>query len=95
MQLTQIFDKFFHSKKSASILLILSTILSLILANTIGHAYVDIWHTKIAGLSIQHWVNDGLMAVFFLLIGLEIERAIRVGELHKWSQARLPIIAAI
>ena len=67
----------------------------MLFANVFGHVYVDIWHIPVLGMSIEHWVNDGLMAVFFLLIGLEIEREIRVGELRKWSQAILPIIAAL
>ena len=104
MKPTQLFKEFFNSEKSSGILLILCTIASIVLANYfIGADYIEFWHRK-AGfsfgsidlhLSIEHWVNDGLMTVFFLLIGLEIERELYVGELSSLKNAALPIVAAI
>lgn len=95
MKLTKLFTEFSQSEKSASILLIFCTGISLVLANTLGYAYTDIWHTYFLGISLEHWINDGLMAVFFLLIGLEIEREIYAGELKNFRNALLPICAAV
>jgi len=61
----------------------------------IGQAYLNLWHINIGSISIEHWVNDGLMAIFFLLIGLELEREIYIGELSNIKNALLPICAAI
>lgn len=94
-QLTSAFKEFFESEKSGGIVLVVCTILSLAIANSAaGHAYVDLWHADLAGLSVELWINDGLMAVFFLLIGLELERELYVGELSDFRNALLPIIAA-
>ena len=89
MMATKLFRDFFNSEKSSGILLIICTVVSLLLANFFfGEKYIDFWHQK-AGfsmggirlhLSIEHWVNDGLMAIFFLLVGLEIERELYAGE---------------
>lgn len=90
------FTKFFDSEKSSGILLILCTIVSLAIANSaLGPAYLDFWHTEIAGLSIEHWINDALMAVFFLFVGLELERELYIGELSNFRNALLPIFAAV
>ncbi|MCB0428433.1 MAG: Na+/H+ antiporter NhaA, partial [Mangrovimonas sp.] len=70
--------------------------LSLFIANSVfGPDYQAFWQSYFLGLSIEHWVNDGLMAIFFLLIGLELEREIYVGELSKLKDALLPIFGAI
>jgi Na+:H+ antiporter, NhaA family len=53
------------------------------------------WHSYVGGLSIEHWINDGLMAIFFLLIGLELKRELYKGELSNFKNALLPIVAAI
>jgi Na+:H+ antiporter, NhaA family len=96
MTLTKTFSSFFESEKSGGILLVLCTIISLAVTNSFaGVAYLDFWHIKVAGLSIEHWVNDALMAVFFLYVGLELEREIYNGELSNFKKALLPIIAAI
>jgi NhaA family Na+:H+ antiporter len=96
MSLSKTFDSFFHSEKSSSVLLILSTIFSLLIANSsLGPAYLDFWHANFAGLSVEHWVNDALMAVFFLFVGLELERELKNGELSNFKNALLPIFAAI
>ncbi|MBP6004453.1 MAG: Na+/H+ antiporter NhaA, partial [Pyrinomonadaceae bacterium] len=74
-KLSRSFKAFFDSEKSSGIVLILCTILSLALANSaFGESYLAIWHTYIGGMSVEHWINDALMAVFFLMIGLELER---------------------
>lgn len=90
------FLAFFRSKKAEGIVLILMTALSLTLANsTVGAAWIDAWHVEFAGLSAEHWINDGLMAIFFLLIGLELERELYNGELSDIRNALLPIAAAL
>lgn len=71
------------------------TILALGVANSIhGPAWGDFWRRDLGGLTLQHWVNDGLMAIFFLLVGLELERELYVGELSDLRSALLPIVAA-
>ena len=90
------FNRFFESEKASGIVLIFCTILSLGVANSsFGGAYLDFWHIKVAGMSIEHWANDALMAVFFLFVGLELERELYVGELSNFRKALLPIIAAV
>ena len=90
------FNKFFASQKSSGILLILCTALSLVLANSsVGESYLSVWQKYGGGLSLEHWINDGLMAIFFLLIGLELERELYNGELSNVKNALLPIVAAI
>lgn len=90
------FQEFFNSEKSGGILLVCCTVLSLLLANSlIGGDYLGFWQTRIGGLSVEHWINDALMAVFFLLIGLELERELYVGELSDFRNALLPIFAAL
>ena len=101
---TRLFTEFFKSERSGGIVLILCTIASLLLANVfIGQDYLDFWHQK-AGfewgplklkLSLEHWINDGLMAIFFLLIGLELDREVSNGELSNFRNALLPIFAAL
>jgi len=96
MILTKLYREFFNSEKTGGIILIFVTILSLILANSAwGTNYMAMWHWDIAGHSVVHWVNDGLMAIFFLLIGLELEREIYKGELSDFKNASFPIIAAL
>lgn len=95
-KLSKTFSNFFASEKTSGILLILCTILSLSIANSlVGPAYQGFWHAIVAGLSIEHWVNDALMAVFFLFVGLELERELYNGELSNSRNALLPIFAAI
>lgn len=90
------FKRFFASSKSSGIVLTVCTMLSLLLANSpVSDAYLSFWHQRVAGMSIDHLINDGLMAVFFLLIGLELERELYNGELSDWRNALLPIVAAV
>jgi NhaA family Na+:H+ antiporter len=93
--LSRSFSNFFESEKSGGLLLIVCTVVSLVAANSSwGAQYRAFWEHRIAGLSVIHWVNDGLMAVFFLLIGLELERELYNGELSDFRNALLPIVAA-
>jgi NhaA family Na+:H+ antiporter len=95
-RLTTVFSAFFRSEKFSGFLLIGCTALSLLIANSSwGPAYEDLWHVSIGGMSFSHFINDALMAIFFLLVGLEIEREIYIGELSKFRQAILPVVAAI
>ena len=94
-KLSKTFQNFFDSEKSSGILLIVCTLVSLVVTNSIlGANYLSIWQMYFAGLSVEHWINDGLMAIFFLFIGLELEREMQVGELSDFKNALLPIFAA-
>jgi NhaA family Na+:H+ antiporter len=94
--LSETFRRFFGSEKAGGIMLIVCTAASLMVANSaIGDEYRSMWHAEVAGLSLEHWINDGLMAVFFLFIGLELERELYNGELSDPRKALLPIVAAI
>lgn len=96
MRLTRLFSEFFQSEKTGGIIMLLCTALSLGLANSAwSDAYLGFWHLDIAGHSLTHWINDGLMAIFFLLIGLELEREIYIGELSDIKNAMLPVFAAL
>lgn len=96
MKITRLFNEFFESERSAGLLLIVCTIISLMLANSpAGKTYIHFWHTSLAGQTVEHWINDGLMAVFFLLIGLELERELYIGELSSFKKASLPVVAAM
>ena len=87
--------RFFKSEPASGILLIVATVLALIVANSpLFSSYDDVLHFHFAGLSIEHWINDGLMAIFFLLVGLEIKREMVGGELSTWGSRVLPGIAA-
>lgn len=93
---TKLFKDFFESEKSGGLTLIACTAVSLLIANsTWSSSYEHFWHTDFAGHGISHWINDGLMTIFFLLIGLELEREIYQGELSNIKDALLPIFAAI
>jgi NhaA family Na+:H+ antiporter len=96
MFITRLYKEFFDSEKTGGLILIIMTVVSMILANSQwGDSYMDFWNTKAGGHTIVHWINDGLMAIFFLLIGLELEREIYQGELSSFKNASLPIFAAI
>lgn len=96
MKLSYLFNDFFNSEKAGGLILILATIVSLILANTaFQNPYTGFWNAAIGGHSVTHYINDGLMAIFFLLIGLELEREIYRGELSDIKNASLPIMGAV
>ncbi len=96
MKITQLFKDFFESEKLGGLVLLVCTIVSLVLANSIfGESYHHFWLIEFSGKSLEYWINDGLMTIFFLLIGLELEREIYQGELSNIKDALLPIFAAI
>ncbi|MEO5648000.1 MAG: Na+/H+ antiporter NhaA [Chitinophagaceae bacterium] len=101
---SNLFKGFFNSEKIAGLLLVFCTIISLLIANSsFGSDYIHFIESKIdlsfanitLDYSIEHWVNDGLMAIFFLMVGLEVERELYVGELADFKKAVLPLAAAI
>lgn len=88
--------KILEDEKSGGIILILCTIVSLIIANSaFKHEYHHFWETPFAGLSFELWINDGLMAIFFLMIGLELKREISIGEFSRPKNAILPVAGAL
>ncbi|MGM9998642.1 MAG: Na+/H+ antiporter NhaA [Candidatus Bruticola sp.] len=95
-------NRFISAETSGGIVLLLATILALIWANSMPESYTGFWSTHarigIGVFSLEHtlieWINDGLMAVFFLQVGLEIKREMQVGDLSSFGQAILPVIAA-
>lgn len=96
MKLTNTYKSFFESEKAGGLILLFVTVLSLYLANSpLQTEYIPFWSTEIGHHSITHWINDGLMTIFFLLIGLELEREIYLGELSSLKNAALPIFGAI
>lgn len=96
MEITKLYTEFFNSEKSGGIVLIICTVFSLWIANSfLGEQYQAFWNIDLAGHTLVHWINDGLMAIFFLLIGLELEREIYQGELSNIREALLPIFSAI
>jgi Na+:H+ antiporter, NhaA family len=96
MKLTKLFRDFFESEKAGGLVLIACTMVSLLLANSsFGTDYHNFFQFQLAGHSFEHWINDGLMTIFFLLIGLELEREIYQGELSNLREAMFPIIGAI
>lgn len=104
LKITQLFKDFTSSEKNAGLVLVCCTMLSLFISNSsFSDGYLHFWHQKIGfsfaeynlNFSVEHWINDGLMTVFFLLVGLEIERELYAGELHPIKNALLPVICAI
>ncbi len=98
------FEHFLHAQTTTGIILMFMTILALILANSpLTENYAHFFHTKVnltvgsweLSHTIHHWINDGLMAIFFFIIGLEIKREILVGELSNLKVAILPILSAV
>jgi Na+:H+ antiporter, NhaA family len=96
MKLSELYNDFFKSEKTGGLILVFVTIISLVLANSsLQTGYVNFWHIDLGGHTIVHWINDGLMTFFFLLIGLELEREIYQGELSVIKKASLPFFGAI
>ena len=86
---------FLSSQAGSGLILMAAAVLAMVVANSpAGPAYFAALRTKVAGLSILDWINDALMAVFFLLVGLEIKREFVEGALASWSERALPGIAA-
>jgi NhaA family Na+:H+ antiporter len=102
-RISQMFLEFIENEKTGGWLLVFGTLLSIVIANSsLGTYYVNFWQhhlgLSLPGINLKHsiagWVNDGLMTIFFLLVGLEIERELYKGELSEVKNALLPIIAA-
>ncbi|WP_134500114.1 Na+/H+ antiporter NhaA [Microvirga pakistanensis] len=88
--------KFFDSEASGGMILMAVTVIALVLANSpLADLYFGVLKTYVLGLSVLHWINDALMAVFFLLVGLEIKREMLDGQLSTWPRRILPGIAAL
>ena len=96
MRLTYLFKEFFQSEKIGGVILVISTIVSLVISNSPLHElYTGFWHVAIGDFSVEHLINDGFMAIFFLLVGLELKREFYVGELSSLKTATLPMFAAL
>ena len=98
------FEHFIHAQTTTGLILMVMTILALMLANSpLAESYAHFFHINIdfnvgswiLSHSLHHWINDGLMAIFFFIIGLEIKREVTAGELANIKVAILPILAAI
>jgi NhaA family Na+:H+ antiporter len=88
--------RFFDSEASGGMILMGVTVIALVIANSpLADAYFGLLKTYVLGLSVLHWINDALMAVFFLLVGLEIKREMLDGQLSTWPRRILPGIAAL
>ena len=100
-RLTDAFRKFTSSQKISGILLLIVSVVSLILANSgFSSSYIHFWESPIyhngdVHISLLHFINDGLMTIFFLLVGLEIKRELIAGELKGFQRASIPVAAAI
>lgn len=103
-QIMKPFQQFLEKEAAGGILLLIFTAIALVWANSaFAESYSHLWHTKfLVGFknfnldySLHHWINDGLMAIFFFVVGLEIKREFLVGELSSFKQASLPIFAAL
>ncbi len=104
LRIVRPFQEFVKLEASGGILLLACTVLALAWANSPwGKSYVDLWHTQatigiggfILSKDLLHWINDGLMVVFFFVVGLEIKREVLAGELASAKKAALPIAAAL
>jgi Na+:H+ antiporter, NhaA family len=91
----EVIARFLRDEAAGGRLLIAAALLALIVANSpLAPVYTDILGRYVGGLSVLHWINDGLMSLFFLLVGLEVKREFVAGQLARWSARGLPIVAA-
>ncbi len=98
-------DNFLHSPWAGGIILVVFTVIAILLANlpATKEFYAHLWHTEFGigfkgfnlTKSLEHWINDGLMVIFFFVVGLEIKRELISGQLSSFKQASLPIAAAL
>lgn len=96
MRVTRIFKEFAQSEQFAGVLLIVCTLISLGIANSsFQNPYHHLLNFSIANQSIEYWINDGLMTLFFLLVGLELKRELLIGELSSLKNSLLPIFSAV
>lgn len=94
-KIAKLYTNFIESEKAGGLLLVFATIISLFFANSQWHThYLGILHQQLGSHTLVDWINDGLMVIFFLLIGLELVREIKSGELSNIKNASLPIFAA-
>jgi NhaA family Na+:H+ antiporter len=94
--LSKISNLFRDPDKIGGLLLLVCIIVAITMTNVpMNFVYLNLWNINFAGMDLKHWINDGLMTIFFLLIGLELEREIYIGELSNIKNALLPICAAI
>lgn len=92
---TSVLREFLDSGAAGGVLLMVTALLALIVANSpLAGRYFQMLHAPLAGLDVLHWINDGLMALFFLFVGLEIKREFLDGQLSTWANRALPCIAA-
>lgn len=100
----KIFKSFVNKEALSGILLFISTVAAIIVANSpLGQMYYDLWHTPLGftfgdfnvSMTLTYWIDDALMALFFLMVGLEIKRELLYGELSSVQKASLPIVAAV
>jgi len=98
------FAEFFHTETAGAVVLLAATVLAFVLANSpLYPAMQALFHTEMGlrvgpwefSMSVLHWINDGLMALFFFVVGLEIKREFIVGELAERRKAALPLLAAV
>jgi Na+:H+ antiporter, NhaA family len=96
VKLSKVFNAFFENEKASGVVLLICTAISMLLANSpMKDSYISFFEITINGTSISHWINEGLMTIFFLLIGLELEREFYIGELSKKENAILPLVGAL
>ncbi len=96
MKVTKFFLDFLKNEKASGLTLIACTLFSLVMMKLpLAEQYANFWNSQIFNQPLQHWINDGLMTLFFLMVGLEIERELIVGELSNLKAAMLPVFAAI
>ena len=97
-------ERFMHVEASGGIVLLACTLLALALANSpLADTYHHLWETPVGvhvgalrlELPLEHWINDGLMALFFFVVGLEVKRELVLGELRDPRRAALPVFAAV
>jgi NhaA family Na+:H+ antiporter len=98
------FEEFIHRQTTSGLILMITACIALFLANSsFSEGYLHLIHTPISlkiaewelNMTLHHFVNDGLMAIFFFVVGLELKREMMVGELSNLRQAALPVFAAI
>lgn len=94
--ITKYFQNFFNNSQSSGVILLFCVAISLLIANSsLAESFQHLLHYTLGAYSVEVWINDGLMAIFFLLVGLEIKREIVEGELSDIKNASLPIVAAL
>jgi len=100
----QTIERFIKDESFSGVLLFIATIAAVMVANSaLSDSYFELWHMSLGvtlgdygiSMSLMHWINDGLMALFFLMVGLEIKRELLIGELSSVQKASFPIVAAI